>query len=258
MKINGAGDQVGERITAGTHPAVLAAVYDLGVRQHPKFGPRHECCLWWETGTRDSQGRQFGVRDVVGANLSPKGWLAKRVAALLGRPLTQEEVRAGVDLGVLVGRGCLITLEAPRTNPAGYPLVVGAVPLMPGMAAPVAEGDYSVPPGFVRRVLEGGGAAAPQPTQQPQARPAAAPQAPATGAPGVAQARPAPAPAAPPPAPQQAPSLPPGWRVGGTQDGRTWYVRPDGATTWDAPSAATRAPAPPPAQRQPGEDDVPF
>jgi len=155
----GSSEGTGEKVPVGTMLAVLAGVFDLGVRIHPQYGPRREVCLWWESQKRDSKGRQFGVRDVVGANLSEKGHLRKRVEALLGRPISEAESK-GLDLTTLIGRSCFITMTPPKKNPQGYPYVEGAVPVPDGFPANLKiEGDYREPPPFVKKVIESNAAA---------------------------------------------------------------------------------------------------
>lgn len=224
-------ERIGEHVPLGTHVAVLAQVYDLGIRNHPRFGPRHELCLWWETAARDTKGGQFGVRDVVGANLSPKGYLRKRVEALLGRALTQDEAKS-FDLGNVMGRCALVTLVAPEKDPTGYPFVNGAVPMPAGMPGIRVEGDYTKAPPFVNMVLEQAAKAAQgQPATNGQAHQQTLPMGSTSG-------------------------LPTGWaQFTDPASGRTFYRRPDGITQWEPP--ATAAAAPPPAPPAPAPAPAP-
>ena len=258
MKWNkGSGGGDFEKPALGWATGVLAAIYDLGVQdQGGKYGPKHQVCLWWELNARDSEGKQFGLRDVCTLSLFEGAHLSARVAALLGRELSEDE-RDDFDPKTLLGQRAKLLLAVSPKNPNGNPFVKMAGPVEASDPEILPEFDYaSAVPRFVESIVgddvagvmlaeirAGGGDSAnawqgenprqPQTTQNAPSAPAASP---------------------PPAAPD---ALPEGWTAHvDPQSGKTYYAGPGNVTTWDkpAPAPSKSAEAPP----VPGGDGTPF
>lgn len=277
---SGGGGGSFERPPVGYAVGVLAAIYDLGVRETPgsSFGPRHQICLWWELNHRDSKGQQHTLRDVVTMSTMEGSHLATRIEALLGRDMTESE-RGDFDPVTVLGKRCKLLLAVSPKRPDGSPFVKMAMPVEKSDPPIVVEGDYSQLPRFVEKL-----ASDPARLEQMRRELAAgggdyvslAPKGPLPGsvkAPaGAAKTAGQPVPPPPPPTPP-ASDLPAGWRVVQGPDGNAYYAHQDGRTQWERPEAAP--PPPPPARRgkaaaQPpappvapvpkpeGDDDIPF
>ena len=89
---------------ARTHVFALAGIFDLGSHSTDS-GPRDAVALVWSMEQRDDQGRRMYFYDWCNVNLHPKAKLGQRVAALLGRPLSEEEQK-DFDPWPLLG-GCV-------------------------------------------------------------------------------------------------------------------------------------------------------
>lgn len=280
-----------EKPPVGYAIGVLAAIFDLGVRETPgsTFGPKHQVCLWWELSHRDSEGKPFGLRDVVTMSTMEGAHLASRVEAILGRDMKPEE-REAFDPSTVLGKRAKLLLAVSPKKPNGVPFVKMAMPVEATDPVVAVEGDYtSALPRFVSKLVgdakveaamladlrRGGGDLA---VCAPKGNGVVPGRAPAGSAKSVGQGAPPPPPAAPT-------GLPEGWKAHTAPNGRTYYSRPDGSTTWEAPPTAPAAPPPPPAApaappappaapaaptaapkaaeapavpRAPGEDDLPF
>jgi len=246
-----------ERPPVGWAVATLAGIFDLGVQQQPrsKYGPKHQVCLWWELSHRDSQGKQFQLRDVVTQSLFEGAHLSGRVEAILNRALSEDE-RDDFDPACLIGGRAKLLLAVSAANPNGNPFVKMAGPVEPTDPAIVPEADYSTEiPRFVASIVgdevvkvmqaeiaAGGGDSArvfsgAQTTLPLNSPPAAAPVA-------------APAPDA----------LPDGWTAHvDPSSGKTYYAGPGNVTTWEKPAPV--APPSAPAQAAPpvpGAPDAAF
>lgn len=264
---NGDGEGSYEKPPTGYAIGILAAIYDLGVRETPgsRFGPKHQVCLWWELNHRDSEGAPIGLRDVVTMSTMQGSHLNSRIEAINGGRVLTDAQRDDFDPRSILGGRAKLLLHA---NEGGNPFVKMAMPLEGNEADQTVYRDYGEHmPAFVAKIvgdemkdtmladIRNGGAAGHAlgirgtgDGVQPGAAPA-----------GASTSQTA-ASAAPPPAPTSGttPALPAGWAAHKAPDGRTYYQRPDGSTTWDAPGSAAeevRPPSPPPAD---SGEDVPF
>lgn len=178
-------DGGGEKCPAGMHRATLVGMFDVGNQPGFKAGdsPMHKVVLVWEMEPRDTKGRPFQMIDSLASYLSAptakkKSKFAERVEALLGRPLTEDECKTGVDDSLLLGKSCQLFVSPPSGD-SKWPKIVQAIGLLgrdPMIGAKVlVEGDLPKHiDAFVTksRAKAVGGWKAPSPT--PTAKPAVA------------------------------------------------------------------------------------
>ena len=124
-----------ESAPAGNHPAVLAAIIDLGVQRNDyqgveSFQKRAYFC--WELVTEKAKnGQTFVVGIDLTVSLNEKAKLRHFIDAWRGKAMAEGEE---FDISKLLGKKCLLTLTA---NKKGYPVVSGVAAIPKGMT--VAE-----------------------------------------------------------------------------------------------------------------------
>lgn len=101
---------------AGTHPAVLVALIDLGKHQST-FDPtkdRHKILFVWElTAEADSKGENFLVAQDYTWSLNSKAALRTIVEGFRGKALADGEE---YDLGLMLGQPCMVGLSEGTTG----------------------------------------------------------------------------------------------------------------------------------------------
>lgn len=128
-----------EMAPAGTHPAVLVGLIDLGTHtetfqgQAPKDAQK--LYLIWElTSEHDSQGRPFLVGQEYTYSLGKKAKLRSIVEGFLGRSLADGEE---YDIAEMIGKPCVATVKEGVTG-AGkkYASLAGIGKPMKGLTVP--------------------------------------------------------------------------------------------------------------------------
>ncbi len=157
MRVGGYTEQSGEKCNPGTMPAVLAAVFDVGLHRTSFDGEektQHKVALMWEVDDRDTKGRRFTLFQVVTNSSNEKANLTKIVGALMGRAPTEAECEEGFDMDPLIGTTCLVQVAPPREGKK-WPYIENVMPLPRGMNRLVVETDVmGDDPGFVKMMRE--------------------------------------------------------------------------------------------------------
>jgi hypothetical protein len=107
------GDFQRELPPEGSTKAVFWMPFNVGL-QPQKNGPaQHKVLLYWETSHRyktgDFKGKRILISQMYSANLGKNAWLRRDVQRVLGRGLTEQEVK-GFELKSLKGKGCRIQI----------------------------------------------------------------------------------------------------------------------------------------------------
>lgn len=179
MKVGGYSEQDMdyERCGPGVIPAVLAAIYDVGLQSvvfDGKPKTQAKVALMWEVETRDTKGRRFTVFQVLTNSSNEKATMTRVVGALMGRVPTGKECENGFDMDPLIGVTCLVQVEPPHEGKK-WPYISNVMPMPKGMTQLVVEADVSgEDPRFVTMLL----AKAVEPAFPPPARVAAPPATP--------------------------------------------------------------------------------
>lgn len=97
---------------AGSHPAILVGLVDLGTFEdnyNGKKGEKHKVFLVWElTAESDSEGRNFAVGRDFTFSLGAKAHLRPIVEGFRGRAMVEGEE---FDFGSLLGQPCMVNLS---------------------------------------------------------------------------------------------------------------------------------------------------
>lgn len=146
-------EQSGEKCPPGLHRAALVGMFDLG--NQPGFtaedSPQQKVALVWQVDRADSKGRPFTMLDTVASYLSgptakKKSKFAERVEALIARPLTEDDLRVGVDDSMLLGKSAQLFV-APPGEGGKWPKIVQVIGLLgnPPMGGLTLMGEGSMP-----------------------------------------------------------------------------------------------------------------
>lgn len=146
-------EQSGEKCPPGLHKAVLVGMFDVG--NQPGFkaedSPQHKVALVWQMGVYDSKGRAFQMIDSLAPYISApsakkKSKFAERVEALIARPLTEDDLRVGVDDSMLLGKSAQLFV-APPGEGGKWPKIVQVIGLLgnPPMGGLTLMGEGSMP-----------------------------------------------------------------------------------------------------------------
>ena len=128
---------------AGSHPAVLVAMIDLGTQDEDFEGkPRkvHQVYLVWELTAEQLPGSTFNhaLGKVFTLSFHEKGGLRKLAEKWRGKAYNAEDE---IDYGAMLGKSCLLTVEH-KTNKAGdrtYANFAGVSPVPKGLSVPAAS-----------------------------------------------------------------------------------------------------------------------
>mgnify|MGYP001608709555 CR=1 FL=1 len=134
MRVGGYSEMTGERCPTGVQPAVLVAVYDIGLQAGFEGKIQPKIVLWWESSQRDTKGRPFTLPDTVTASSNEKATLTARYGALMGKPPTEAECEEGFDMDLCIGKCCLLNVVPPKKQ-GGWPRIDSVMPLPLGMPA---------------------------------------------------------------------------------------------------------------------------
>ena len=115
---------------------MCVGVFDIGNQPGFKPGdqPSHKVVLAWEIDKTDTKGKRFTIFDNLAAWLSTKpSKFSERVGALVGRPLTEQECKDGVDDALFVGKTAMVFI-VPPSKEGKWPKIDRALPLQQGMS----------------------------------------------------------------------------------------------------------------------------
>ncbi len=128
-----------EACPAGTHPAVLVGIIDLGTQDENFNGvakKAHKAFLMWEIpGEKDASGQSHIIGREYTVSFHEKAGLRQMVEAWRGKPFTEGEE---FDLSKLMGQACLLTVITEEKNGKTFSKLKGVGGLIKGMAKPVA------------------------------------------------------------------------------------------------------------------------
>lgn len=133
LTANKGGAGPAEQPSAGTHPAVLVGLIDLGT-QHEEFNGEakwsRQALLVWELPTKKRKdGKPFLMDAVVTLSLNEKAKLRKWAEAMLDAKIQDG---APFDISTLIGKACMVSVQL---NEKGY-AKVSAVTGFPDMGIP--------------------------------------------------------------------------------------------------------------------------
>ncbi len=125
----------------GTHPAICAAVIDLGTQYSELYKKhQHKVLLGWELDCDPP--REDGAPHMAWKrytmSLHQKAGLRQTLEAWRGRNFTTEEL-LGFNLENIAGKGCLVTLTHVEREGRKYANIAGVSALPKGMSAPAAS-----------------------------------------------------------------------------------------------------------------------
>jgi|SRR5579863_4563365 len=131
---------------AGSHPAVLVCIIDLGTHEEDfkqqdgtvKTADMHKVFLGWELTAEKCAG--FNRNHIIGKDynvsetLSPNSNLRKLIEGWRGKAMQNDE---GIDLGKMLGAKCMVTITHKESGRGNTYAVMGAVAPPPkGLAVP--------------------------------------------------------------------------------------------------------------------------
>lgn len=125
---------------AGTHPAVLIGIIDLGT-QNEKFAGKeakdvHKIFLMWEIPwEKTAEGQSHIIGREYTYSLHEMAGLRKMIESWRGKPLNEGEE---FDLSKLLGKPCLLTVTTEDKNGKTFAKLNSVSNLIKGMAPPVA------------------------------------------------------------------------------------------------------------------------
>lgn len=131
---------------AGSHPAILIGVVDLGTKDNTyngKTSKRHKILLCWElTAEADSKGQNFIVAQDYTWSLNSKAQLRTIVEGFRGRALADNEE---FDVADMLSQPCMISISEGISASGKKYVEVGGVSKPPrGLAVPPAMNDTFV------------------------------------------------------------------------------------------------------------------
>jgi hypothetical protein len=140
----------GASVPPGTHLAVCYRIVDMGTQPDTGFGEKHKLSIAWEVPgeTIAVEGKQMPmtISKTYALSMNPKATLRKDLAAWRGRDFNKEEL-AGFNMNAILGKACLITVEAGEN---GRSRVGTVAAVMKGMTPPKAVHplvEYSITDG---------------------------------------------------------------------------------------------------------------
>jgi hypothetical protein len=92
----------------GLHDAVIVDQFDLGLVETP-WGKKPQLRTFWEINVLMENGKRFIVMKTYGVSLHKKAILRKDLQGILGRPLTEEELR-GFEIESTIGMPCQVLI----------------------------------------------------------------------------------------------------------------------------------------------------
>lgn len=131
---------------AGSHPAVLIGIVDLGTKDNTyngKTSKRHKILLAWElTAEADSKGQNFVVAQDYTWSLNSKAALRTIVEGFKGKALADNEE---YDVADMLGQPCMINLSEGMSGGGKKFMEVSGVSKPPrGLTVPPASRDAFV------------------------------------------------------------------------------------------------------------------
>ena len=111
----------------GLHSAVLVDAVDLGSLETP-WGTKHKVSLIFELEEETEDGKRFVVGKRFTKSLNEKSALRKFLEKWLGKKLTTEELREGVNLEDLVGLNANLFIVHNDTDDRTYANIESVLP----------------------------------------------------------------------------------------------------------------------------------
>lgn len=111
----------------GLHSAVLVDAVDLGSLETP-WGTKHKISLIFELEEETEDGKRFIVGKRFTKSLNEKSALRKFLEKWLGKKLTTEELREGVNLEDLVGLNANLFIVHNDTDDRTYANIESVLP----------------------------------------------------------------------------------------------------------------------------------
>ena len=142
---------------AGTHPAMLIGLIDLGTHESNYGGKktdRHKILFIWElTAEANSQGQNFLIMQDYTWSLNAKAGLRKIVEGFRGKSLADNEE---YDLAEMLGKPSMINIsEGLSGNGKKFMEVVSVSPPMRGLTVPPATREiYAFVFGLINSTLD--------------------------------------------------------------------------------------------------------
>lgn len=138
--------------TPGMAQGVITKVLDMGLQPTP-YGDKHKVAVVWETNRILSKGDRFVTAKMYTLSLNDKAMLRKDIESILGRKLTKEEIAAGYDVELLVGKNCFINIAITEDGDKKYAEIQSYMPLPDG--TPPMTSLNLAPPAWITKRLGG-------------------------------------------------------------------------------------------------------
>ena len=88
-----------------------AALQSVDEREHNDYG-KYLLLIFAVDVTQDNNSTQFEVSHACSLSLSANSKLRKAINGLLGRDMTQDEAKAGIDVEKLIGSSCNVLVSS--------------------------------------------------------------------------------------------------------------------------------------------------
>lgn len=142
-KTNDKGANFGELPPAGTHPAVLIGLIDLGTHEETYQGkatpPKRKVMLVWELVTEKMSGMKDSNHVIANRytfSLASKATLRKVLEDWRGKKYGDDEE---VDISAVLGKSCLLSVNHTQSGDRTFANVAGVQQVVKGMAVPPAQ-----------------------------------------------------------------------------------------------------------------------
>lgn len=118
----------------GLHNAVVVDVIDHGIKENPRFSPKHKVEIRWQIEEiNPDNGKPFLAMRWYTLSLNAKATLRLHLEALRSKKFTSKEL-AGFDLEGVIGLGCQLQIVHKTTDDGRtFGNVQACVPLSKGM-----------------------------------------------------------------------------------------------------------------------------
>ena len=152
-------DSVKPLPSEGSHNAVLAATYSLGLQpgydgDKPKFKHAYVFELADKVPSGDLAGQPHAVNMIITDSLHEKSRLSSVIKALRGSGLTAQETQAGFDPESLVGSGCTVITGCRERAGGTVASIESILKRDPALPKLVPARDWSKAPEWVKRLQD--------------------------------------------------------------------------------------------------------
>ena len=145
---------------SGTHNAVCAGVYDLGVQKSANGWPeRRKLAMIFEVAEKIAEGplagQPYRLSKIVSASLNDKSTLTALLTSWLGKDPRKKVNGSKFEPSALVGKPCMLTV-AYKTTPDGdsQPIISAISSHMMGLPTLISTLDPNETPDWVRRMQD--------------------------------------------------------------------------------------------------------